>query len=373
MKVRCFEMSIGRNIFKLRRQKKMTQVQLAEKLGVTEQSVSKWENDICAPDISQFPALARLFEVSIDRIFGYHFESYDKEVESIIEASNGIEDIYRSIEILSEGLGRYPNSDKLKLELAYTLSMVNRISEDEAERKKATDKAIGLCGEIIGTSGNTESIDGACNLLYRIYNDMGEYDKAMAFLDKLSPAKYDMRITGMAYALAGKKDVDGLLKYAQKELIRCWLTMTHLLRGLTSGLCLTSGEYEKALKYHRLHRRLLEIFDDECKNAYATYKLWECEQAAQIYMKLGDKKRCMSELERLLALWHDVREVAKSKSFKIADRNPYFTELQDENLFEEYLASPLDRDFIIQMLQKYTELLGGDDDFITLQKEAAIQ
>ena len=46
-------MSIGTNISELRRSRGLTQQQLAEKLGVSGQSVSKWENDVCAPDVGQ--------------------------------------------------------------------------------------------------------------------------------------------------------------------------------------------------------------------------------------------------------------------------------------------------------------------------------
>lgn len=72
-------MSIGKNIYELRKEKKLTQGQLAEKLGISEQAVSKWENDICAPDVSLFPSIAKLFGVSIDRIYGFHLDSYDDE------------------------------------------------------------------------------------------------------------------------------------------------------------------------------------------------------------------------------------------------------------------------------------------------------
>lgn len=61
-------MSIGKNISELRKRRKLTQSELAGKLGVTEQSVSKWENDVCVPDVSLFPQLAKLFNVSIDRL-----------------------------------------------------------------------------------------------------------------------------------------------------------------------------------------------------------------------------------------------------------------------------------------------------------------
>ena len=79
-------MSIAENIYTLRKEKKLTQGQLAEKLGVSEQAVSKWEKGQCAPDVSLFPLLAEIFGVSIDRIFGYHIQSYADEGERVTKS-----------------------------------------------------------------------------------------------------------------------------------------------------------------------------------------------------------------------------------------------------------------------------------------------
>ena len=62
-------MNIGKNIKYLRQQQKMTQEQVAERLGITYQSVSKWENDTNTPDIALLPDIAALFGVSIDALF----------------------------------------------------------------------------------------------------------------------------------------------------------------------------------------------------------------------------------------------------------------------------------------------------------------
>lgn len=53
-----------------RKQMNLTQEALAQKLGVTNQSVSKWESAQCYPDISLIPQLAEIFEISIDELFG---------------------------------------------------------------------------------------------------------------------------------------------------------------------------------------------------------------------------------------------------------------------------------------------------------------
>ena len=62
-------MNIGGNIKRLRQQSNMTQDQVAEKLHVSYQAVSKWENNINAPDIALLPKIAKLFGVSIDMLF----------------------------------------------------------------------------------------------------------------------------------------------------------------------------------------------------------------------------------------------------------------------------------------------------------------
>ena len=62
-------MNIGRNIRNLRQQKMLTQEQVAAKLGVTYQSVSKWENGTNSPDISLLPEISELFGVTIDALF----------------------------------------------------------------------------------------------------------------------------------------------------------------------------------------------------------------------------------------------------------------------------------------------------------------
>lgn len=53
-----------------RKRQGLTQEELAKKLGVTNQSVSKWESAQCCPDIGLLPMLADIFEISIDELFG---------------------------------------------------------------------------------------------------------------------------------------------------------------------------------------------------------------------------------------------------------------------------------------------------------------
>lgn len=62
------DMTIGKRIGHLRRQKNLTQEELANAMGVSPQAVSKWENDQTCPDISALPKLARLLGVTVDEL-----------------------------------------------------------------------------------------------------------------------------------------------------------------------------------------------------------------------------------------------------------------------------------------------------------------
>ena len=64
-------MKINEQIIFLRKQKGMTQEEVACALGVTNQAVSKWESAQCCPDIQLLPAIAELFEVTIDQLMGH--------------------------------------------------------------------------------------------------------------------------------------------------------------------------------------------------------------------------------------------------------------------------------------------------------------
>ena len=67
-------MLIGDKIRLLRKNKNMTQSDLAEVLSVSSQSVSKWENHLSVPDIMLLPVIARYFGITMDELFGYRLD-----------------------------------------------------------------------------------------------------------------------------------------------------------------------------------------------------------------------------------------------------------------------------------------------------------
>ena len=60
--------TMGAMIAALRKEHNMTQLDLAQKMGVTDKAVSKWERDLAFPDVSTLPKLAEALEVSVDEL-----------------------------------------------------------------------------------------------------------------------------------------------------------------------------------------------------------------------------------------------------------------------------------------------------------------
>lgn len=85
---------LSRNISRYRKEKGLTQEVLAQKLSVSFQAVSKWENAQVLPDISLLPKLSQELEVSIDKLLGYTFQ--DKQITIYEEEYKG-DDYYWGI------------------------------------------------------------------------------------------------------------------------------------------------------------------------------------------------------------------------------------------------------------------------------------
>ena len=76
--------SVGRNIARLRLSQGMTQERLAQRMGVTPQAVSKWENDLNYPDVAALPALAALLDTSVDSLLTVPDNGAEAEPEDAV-------------------------------------------------------------------------------------------------------------------------------------------------------------------------------------------------------------------------------------------------------------------------------------------------
>lgn len=76
--------TLGEMISSLRKEKNMTQNDLAEKMNVTDKAVSKWERNLSCPDVNSIPKLAEILGVSVEELLNAQTKQDDNKIDEII-------------------------------------------------------------------------------------------------------------------------------------------------------------------------------------------------------------------------------------------------------------------------------------------------
>ena len=79
-------MNFGKKLLDARKNMNLSQEEVAEKLNITRQTVSKWESNETVPNINQVKLLAKIYKISLEELLNYN--KVDEEIESIIKKTN---------------------------------------------------------------------------------------------------------------------------------------------------------------------------------------------------------------------------------------------------------------------------------------------
>lgn len=185
-------MNIGSTIKKLRREKDMTQEDLAETLGVSVSAVSQWELEKTAPDLSLIPPLCNLLGVSADTLLGINQETKKKRIDEITDKAHSYESrgyTNEAYNILAEGLKEYPNSFKIMRALMHTHFIRSKQTDSlsEEERKNSTDETVRLAEKILEKCTDDHLRHSAIQMLCLLYPDLGKTERAVEIANKMPP------------------------------------------------------------------------------------------------------------------------------------------------------------------------------------------
>ena len=130
-------MDIGKQIAKYRKERHITQEQLGEAVGVTNRTVSKWEQGVSLPGIDLVPRIASALDISLDQFFGTEAKEKAEDLSQTIKnaVSEVLEDsLYDAIDdALDELLPRY--IDDYKSADGYSLLVFNREKKEVSRFK----------------------------------------------------------------------------------------------------------------------------------------------------------------------------------------------------------------------------------------------
>ncbi len=182
--------TMGLIIRRLRKEKDLTQEELAEMLNVSNQAISKWERDESMPDISQVVPLASVFGVTTDVLFGMDGMDVSEEAYRIVGEAGAMEQYGQTTTYLDAydrmlaGLRKYPNNlillnNCVGLGLSLCLPDNGWIYAPERADEIAaeTERQAKL---ILTYSKNPSDLMRAHQVLVFLYTSRGEFDKAQS-------------------------------------------------------------------------------------------------------------------------------------------------------------------------------------------------
>lgn len=255
-------MNIGSKIKELRKERGITQEQLADSIGVSFQAVSKWENDIALPDITLAPALASYFGVSMDVLFDFNLSEIEERAFAIAKESWKYRgsDWAKARQILEEGLKLYPDKDILYNNLLY-------VTED-------SDEIIEIASKLIDITRDDAARYDAARFMAHAYKAKGDIESARRALD-LIPEIYFSHLTEKAHVLSG----DESLEAAEKEL-SCSLRNALEMLEVMAERSMEKGDTEAALRACNQTVRIVDLF--EAADRWGWAKDHAVERLAQI-------------------------------------------------------------------------------------------
>lgn len=289
--------TIGEIIKELRKQRKITQEELAELVGVTPQAISKWERDVGYPDITQIVPLSKAFGVSTDEILGVNFGDDEKQVEDYIFSSYKaiVTDGYeRAIEILREAQSKFPHSYLIKVRLANTLISSNFKSKDKAVYKEV----INILNYVLEHCTDSGIRNQALDSLATAYDYTGEKEKMMHVVEQMVPFLYSKE--QFMLHKWGDFGQEGLEK-KQSYLLELFSEMLQCIDLISYHFIDKKPVYsteEKIIMQKQIVGIVDVLFPDGDYQFHSQQASETCKTLLRLYLEMGDTENSIMWLER---------------------------------------------------------------------------
>ena len=291
------EIKIGKKIRLLRKNNDITQDKLAAYLGVTPQAVSRWESEICYPDIETLPQIADFFGVGMDELLCYDSIQKESKIKEYLANADILaenEKLGECLALLREAYAEIPSSFEIQLELAKTLSA---ISAEGKPRKNDLIEAVSLCNHILDYCTDDELRDETKKTLCDIYShQLGNDQMALDIAEKLHSMDYSKEIvkaTVLTGEIAFKQAQTNIMEFADNM----WWHMYNIA-------CVPdiSEDHYTILQKIEIMEKAIKLFEVIFEGNYLYYNdriANSYRQLAMLYLVNGDRSAALSCVEKM--------------------------------------------------------------------------
>lgn len=321
-------MSLGKVIRKYRKNRNLTQEEMAGRLGVTASAVNKWENENSYPDITLLAPIARLLNISLDTLLSFREDLTTEEINEIVcEADSKLkEESYDEAFLWAKKkLEQYPNCEELILNIAIIFD-AQRIVQEVSNKEEYDDYLCSLYVRVLDSDDETIRIRAADSLV-GFYMRKKQYDKAEKYLEYFSIQNPERkRKQAQIYVETGR--VKEAYKAYEELLFSDYQRVSMELHGMYM-LALQDNDRKRA---HRLVDKQKEL-----ARCFEMGKYYEISSGLELATLEKDIDSVVTIMEEMLSCIEQIGDFRKSQLYEHMEfkeiREDYMAEVK-ENLLK---------------------------------------
>lgn len=253
-------MKIGEVIRRYRKEKRMTQEEMANRLGVTTPAVNKWENGASLPDVTMLAPIARLLGISVDTLLSFREDLTEDESRAILNElwvllNEG--NFEGAFEYAKNKLTEYPACYGLMLWMAQALDAYfvvmpqHQTAETDAFVHSCYERALESTEEVIRV--------GAADALYTYELRKENYEAAEGYLKFFSMENPERkRKQALLYSKTGR--LDEACK-AYEELLYTGCQTARMVLQSLYNIAVQQGDFRRAQFLVEKHTALIRVYD----------------------------------------------------------------------------------------------------------------
>ena len=353
------EINISKMIMTKRKEKKITQDELAQYIGVSKAAISKWETGQSYPDITLLPILAAYFDVSIDELIGYEPQMAKEDIKKLYIklcddfATLPFEDV---IEECKQIIKKYYACYPLLLQMGIILLNHSMLASRSEETTRLNEQAKLLFQRVKTQIDEVELAQQALHLEAYCCLLLGEPEMGLQLLEGSNRPKLSSDVVkASAYQMLGQME-----KAKSAIQIGLYEHLMGMIENYPTLLMLTLPDQKKFKDSLERVMQLDQVFNLRQLNPSIVLPVLLV--AAQGYVQFGQCDRALDYLE-------DYAKIVKNKFYPLKFRGDQFFDVIEDWLEEYEIGTYAPRnEKIIQ--QSIVEALTNNPMFVPLQQEA---
>ena len=297
--------NFGNKIKALRRKMNLTQEELAERLNISFQAISKWETNASLPDVTMLPVLANFFNVTTDELLGVDLAKKQAKIDEIIEEYGRLSNLGKEKEkfdFICQAYREYPNDYRILEKYMWMRYYDPYFWEDYWEKESKgelpenhekvphKDELLNICNRILNECIDAPMKYEAISMLSGIYRDLGNYEKAIEYIQMFPTCNREEMMEDL-YEKGSEKWREQIRKGIKRRADGLFCAIRIYGTFLDSDL-------EKSIKFYKKAEELTHLIYDDGDYGFTTYCLGELYMSLSVrYCRLNDYENCKKYFE----------------------------------------------------------------------------